>query len=100
MFSANNLLLIFRGWSDSMFLVCFLLPFYLDNPIGNSGVASLYEAIKSRIVAKLSILTFINLTSSSLTKEGARIIHDMICESKGALTVAFESSISNSIPCR
>ena len=69
----------------------FFLPSHIDNPIGDAGVALLYEVVKSRINAHLSILTFINLASTSISKEGAKRIYDMIHFSNGALNVSFES---------
>lgn len=76
------------------------LPFDTDNPVGDSGVTFLYEAIKSRIETRLSILTFINLTSTNISQEGARTIYSMIRKSDGALIVSFESSCLNSLSCR
>ena len=76
------------------------LPFETDSPVGDSGVTFLYEAIKSRIETRLSILTFINLTSTNISQEGARTIYSMIRKSDGALIVSFESSCLNSLSCR
>lgn len=65
------------------------------NPVGDSGVTFLYEAIKSRIEKRLSILTFINLTSTNISQEGARTIYSMIRKSDGALIVSFENNAIN-----